>query len=51
MFCPGFKKICMYGCMYLFAVLVLMCVDVIVLSSAYAMYHCIRIGRTMILLI
>ena len=34
----GFKKtLCTYGCMYFLAVLVLVCVDVIVMSSAYAM--------------
>ena len=31
------KIACMYGCMYLFAVLVLVCVDIIVMSSAYVM--------------
>ena len=28
------KTLCMYGCMYFFAALVLVCVDVIVMSSA-----------------
>ena len=28
------KTLCRYGCMYLFAVLVLVCVDVMVMSSA-----------------
>ena len=28
------KTLCMYGCMYLFAALVLVCVDVIVMPSA-----------------
>ena len=28
------KKLCMYGCMYLLAALVLVCVDVMVMSSA-----------------
>ena len=31
------KTLCRYGCMYFFAVLVLVCVDVLVMSSAYAM--------------
>ena len=31
------KYLCMYGCMYFLAVLVLVCVDVMVMSSAYAM--------------
>ena len=42
---PGFsmrsfvqaKTLCTYGCMYLLATLVLVCVDVMVISSAYAM--------------
>ena len=33
MFCPG-KNLCRYGCMYFLAALVLLCVDVIVMSSA-----------------
>ena len=35
--CPGKKPLCKYGCMYSLAALVLVCVDVIVMSSAYAM--------------
>ena len=31
------KTLCRYGCMYFLAALVLMCVDVMVMSSAYAM--------------
>ena len=31
------KTVCMYGCVYFFAALMLVCVDVIVMSSAYAM--------------
>ena len=31
------KTLCMYGGMYLFAVLVLVCVDMMVMSSVYAM--------------
>ena len=31
------KALCRYGCMYLYAVLVFVCVDVMVMSSAYAM--------------
>ena len=31
------KTLCRYGCMYFFVVLVLVCVDVMVMSSAYAM--------------
>ena len=31
------KTLCRYGCMYFLAALVLVCVDVIVMSSAYAM--------------
>ena len=31
------KTLCMYACMHFFAALVLVCVDVIVMSSAYAM--------------
>ena len=31
------KTLCMYGCLYFLVVLVLVCVDVIVMSSAYAM--------------
>ena len=31
------KTLCVYGCMYFLAALVLVCVDVIVMSSAYAM--------------
>ena len=31
------KTVCMYGCMYFLAALVLVCVDVMVMSSAYAM--------------
>ena len=31
------KTLCKYGCMYFLAALVLVCVDVIVMSSAYAM--------------
>ena len=31
------KTLCRYGCKYLFAALVLVCVDVMVMSSAYAM--------------
>ena len=31
------KTLCMYGCLYFLAVLILVCVDVIVMSSAYAM--------------
>ena len=35
LFCFGkAKTLCMYGCMYLFAVLVLVCVDVMVMPSA-----------------
>ena len=33
MFCLG-KNVCVYGCMYLFDAFVLVCVDVIVISSA-----------------
>ena len=33
LFCPG-KTLCRYGCMYFLAALVLVCVDVIVMSSA-----------------
>ena len=33
MFCPG-KTLCRYCCMYLFDALVLVCVDVLVMSSA-----------------
>ena len=31
------KPLCWYGCMYFLAALVLVCVDVMVMSSAYAM--------------
>ena len=31
------KPLCRYGCMYFLAALVLVCVDVMVMSSAYAM--------------
>ena len=31
------KRLCRDGCIYFFAVLVFMCVDVMVMSSAYAM--------------
>ena len=31
------KTLCMYSCIYFLAVLVLVCVDVMVMSSAYAM--------------
>ena len=31
------KTLCRYGCIYLLGVLVLVCVDVMVMSSAYAM--------------
>ena len=31
------KSLCRYGCMYFLAALVLVCVDVMVMSSAYAM--------------
>ena len=31
------KTLCRYGCMYFLAALVLVCVDVFVMSSAYAM--------------
>ena len=31
------KSLSRYGCMYVFAVLVLVCVDVMVMSSTYAM--------------
>ena len=31
------KTVCSYGCMYFLAALVLVCVDVMVMSSAYAM--------------
>ena len=31
------KTVCRYGCIYFLAALVLVCVDVIVMSSAYAM--------------
>ena len=31
------KAFCRYGCMYFLAALVLVCVDVMVMSSAYAM--------------
>ena len=31
------KTLCMYGCMYFLAALLLVCVDVMVMSSAYAM--------------
>ena len=34
LFCPGKKLLCRYGCMYFLAALVLVCVDVIVMSSA-----------------
>ena len=34
MFCLGKKTLCRYGCMYFFIALVLVCVDVIVMSSA-----------------
>ena len=33
MCCPG-KTLCRYGCMYSLAALVLVCVDVMVMSSA-----------------
>ena len=31
------KSLCGYGCMYFLAALVLVCVDIIVMSSEYAM--------------
>ena len=31
------KTLCMYGCMYFWAALVLICVDVMMMSSAYDM--------------
>ena len=31
------KTLCRYGCMYFFAALVLVCVDMMVMSSVYAM--------------
>ena len=31
------NTLCMYGCMYFLAVLIIVCVDVMVMSSAYAM--------------
>ena len=31
------KTLCMYGCIYFLAAVVLVCVDVMVMSSAYAM--------------
>ena len=31
------QTLCRYGCMYILAALILVCVDVIVMSSAYAM--------------
>ena len=31
------KTLCRYGCIYLLVALVLMCVDVMVMSSVYAM--------------
>ena len=31
------KTLCIYGCMYFFAALMLVCVDVMVMSSAYVM--------------
>ena len=37
LFCFVQAKTCRYGCMYFLAALVLVCVDVIVMSSAYAM--------------
>ena len=33
MFCPE-NTLCRYGCMYFFAALVLVCVDVMVMASA-----------------
>ena len=33
LFCPG-KNLCRYGCMYLLVALVLVCMDVIMMSSA-----------------
>ena len=33
LFCPG-KTLCRYGCMYFLAACVLVCVDVMVMSSA-----------------
>ena len=37
MFCLTKNFICRYGCIYLLAALVLVCVDVMVMSSAYTM--------------
>ena len=34
LFCLGKYFLCMYGCMYFLAALVLVCVDVMVMSSA-----------------
>ena len=34
LFCPDKKTLCRYGCMYFLAALVLVCVDVMVMSSA-----------------
>ena len=36
LFCPG-NNFMLYGCMYVLAALVLVCVDVMVMSSAYSM--------------
>ena len=33
LFCPG-KNVCRYGCMYFLATLVIVCVDVMLISSA-----------------
>ena len=34
MFCLGKNTLCMYGCVYFFSALVLVCVDLMVMSSA-----------------
>ena len=41
------KTLCRYGCMYFLAALVLVCVDVMVVSSAYAMTCTGALGGSM----
>ena len=41
------KSLCMYGCMYFLAALVLVCVDVMVMSSAQAMTSTGALGGSM----
>ena len=36
------KTLCRYGCMYFLAALVLVCVDVMVMSPAYAVVVCLQ---------